>query len=368
MLWAVSDLLTLYLLVSTFALDPMVAGCVFLAGLAANGLADLGVGIWLGHHPQHAAPIAGCGLALAALAFPATVLLAPYGGGALLAATLVFRIAYSGCDVPHNALLARLGSDPVRAIRLSRGRTVGTALASLLAIGVAGDRETIAMVPLLWGVAASAFMIGSTMVPLLIAHPLPSRAIDRPGTGGAWLPLPFLIASVIGIVALGALGKAVLHLPASWPRADGSTILALLIAGRTASALIPMRFVSPRRGLALLVTSYAGSAMIALACAYRTGLLQLLLLGLAMGATNLIGWALLPALAVGPRGYGLYTMASKLALGAAGLALAEGLGRVPAFTSGGFIVFALAVAAACGTAAMLASLGLTAASSDGFSS
>ncbi len=67
------------------------------------------------------------------------------------------------------------------------------------------------------------------------------------------------------------------------------------------------------------------------------------LLGLAMGATNMIGWALLPALAQGLRGYGVYTMASKLALGAACLAVADGLGRVPTFAPEMFAGFAVLV-------------------------
>ena len=90
---------------------------------------------------------------IAALAFPATVLLAPLGFGALLVATVVFRIAYAGCDVPHNALLSRLGDTAGRAFALSRGRTIGTALASLVAAIVAGRQLA---TPLLWSIAGAA--------------------------------------------------------------------------------------------------------------------------------------------------------------------------------------------------------------------
>lgn len=357
-MWCGADLLTLYLLVSVHGIDPILAGAVFLAGLVANAFADLGVGIWLARRPRDASVLAGGGLALAALAFPATVLAAPHGAGALLAATLAFRIAYAGCDVPHNALLARLGSDSGRAIHLARGRTLGTALASLIAAAVTSG--TIAPLPSLWAIAAAAFAIGAVMVPLLAACPLPPHDVPGHPRASAWLPLPFLAASVIGIVALGALGKAVLHLPNGWAQAGGGgTILMLLIVGRTVSAMIPVRIANARRGLAILAAAFLATAIVAAGFAAGAPPVMLVLLGAVMGMTNLIGWALLPALARGPRGYGLYTMASKLALGAAGLALAGGLGRVPAFSPAGFVTFALGVAAACVAAALIARTRLT---------
>ncbi len=355
LLWTASDLLTLYLLVSIFAVNPIVAGALFLAGLAANAGADLGVGIWLEKRPRHAMPLAATALVLAAVSFPATVLLAPYGPWLLLSATLAFRVSYAGCDVPHNALLTRLGSDPARATWLARWRTIGTALASLAAAWVASS-DAVAIAPLLCGIAVAALIVGSAMVPLLAAFPL-DPGPRRSGTA-VGLPLPFLAASIIGVVALGALAKAVLHLPTA---ASGTSVLMLLIAGRTLSAVMPIRIGSPRRGLMLLAGAYGAAAAVAAGFAFGAapGMLMLVLLGLSLGTTNLVGWALLPAMAEGPRGYGLYTMASKLALGAAGLALAGGLGRSPAFSPAGFAGFAWGVAAACIVAALLAGLRLT---------
>ena len=352
-MWTASDLLTLYLLVSVYAIDPIVAGALFLAGLVANAGADLGVGIWLEKRPHHAAALATTALVLAAVSFPATVLLAPYEPWMLLVATLAFRVCYAGCDVPHNALLTRLASDPARATWLARWRTIGTALASVSAAWVASS-DAVAIAPLLCGIAMAALVVGSAMVPLLMAFPLDPRP-RRSGTS-VGLPLPFLAASIIGIVALGALAKAVLHLPAS---ASGTSVLMVLIAGRTFSAVIPIRIGSPRRGLMLLAAAYGAAAAVAAGFAFGATPVMLLLLGLSLGATNLVSWALLPAMADGPRGYGLYTMASKLALGAAGLALAGGLGRSPAFSPAGFAGFAWAVAAACIVAALLAGLRLT---------
>lgn len=375
LLWTASDLLTLYLLVSVYRVDPIFAGALFLTGLAANALADLGVGIWLERNPQHAARMAGGALVLAAVSFPATVLLAPYGLAVLLGATLVFRVAYAGCDVPHNALMTRLGErSPERATWLARVRTVGTALASVsAALGVSGSGR-VATAHLLWGIAGAALLIGSTMLPLLAAFPSVLRDRQRGRVRWIGLPLRFLAANVIGIVALGALAKALLHMPAGLPygmvptAGKGTTILVLLIVGRSAAALIPIRLgSSPRHGLALLAAAYLAAGIVAAGIAWSAPPAMLVLLGLAMGATNLIGWALLPALAQGPRGYGVYTMASKLALGAAGLALAGGLGRVPTFTPDAFAGFAILAGLTCATAALLAAPRLTSLRRDGLS-
>jgi hypothetical protein len=116
----------------------------------------------------------------------------------------------------------------------------------------------------------------------------------------------------------------------------------------------------------LLGIAYLGAAGVAAAFVWTSAALALVALGLAMGITNLIGWALLPALARGARGYGLYTMASKLALGVSGLVLAGGLGRAPAFVPGAFAPFALAVALACAGAALLVVPGLTSRRRHGF--
>ncbi|WP_162234710.1 MFS transporter [Sphingomonas sp. Leaf231] len=359
LLWTASDLLTIYLLVTVYAVDPVIAGALFLGGLIANGIADLCIGLWLDRQPSHAAPLAACSLVLAAASFPATIQLAPHGPWALLAATLVFRISYAGCDVPHNALLTRLGRTPPRAAWLARVRTIGTALASLIAAWGVSGADAGATAPLLWMMALAALLVGSAMVPLLATSPLAfagTRVARAPGrlTG---LPLPFLTAGIIGIVGLGGLAKALLHLSAS--PLDGSTIIALLIAGRTLSALLPVSNSTPRRGLTCLSAAYVAAGAIAAACAWSSGAVMIVLIGFAMGTINLIGWTLLPALADGPRAYGVFTMTAKLALGASGLALAGGLGGVATFGPGTFSIFALTVAGACLVAAVLVRARLT---------
>ncbi len=353
-MWAASDLLTLYILVNGYGMAPAMAGALFLAGLAASALADLAIGTWLARRPGDAARMAAVALCVAGLAFPLTIVSAPLGPGAVLAAALLFRIAYAGCDVPHNALMSRLAGNPAHATALSRGRTIGTGIASLAAAACLGGIGGVGITPLLWGIGAGAILLGIVVVPLLIAFPLATPGMRAGGSPVGALPWAFLSASVIGIVALGALAKAMLHLSGGAVPVAGASMLMMLIVGRTASALVPLRIAATGRGLVLLALTYAVSA--------ATPLLFLgdgvhpvapLLLGLAMGLSNLIGWALLSLLARDARDYGLYTMASKLALGAAGLALAGGLGRGAVFTPAGLPVFAAGIAAACMLAALL---------------
>ena len=346
------------MLVTLYGMTPVVAGAIFLAALGVNALADLGVGVWLDHHPRHGPALATAALLVSAASFPATMLLAPYGASAVLAAMLVFRVAYSGYDVPHNALMTQISPTPAGSAWLSRGRTIGTGIAAFaIALGARGllDRHSVPLV--LWSIAGVAGVIGLALVPVLRAHPFGRR--PRMASHRFGLPLAFLLASVLAIVALGTLAKGVLHLRTGLtPIAAGDTLL-LLTAGRTASALLPLRIVDARRGLLLLGLAYLLAAGIAAMFAWQAGTLALLLLGLAMGGTNLIGWALLPSFASGARGYGVYTMASKLALGLAGLVLAVGLGAAPVFAPGAFAPFAIMVALACVAAAAIVSTRLT---------
>lgn len=353
LLWAASDLLTLYVLVNRYGVTPAIAGALFLAGLAVSAVADLGVGAWLGHRPGDATRMAVAGLGVAGFTFPLTMLSAPLGCGAVLAATLLFRVAYAGCDVPHNALMGRLADDPARATSLSRGRTLGTGIASIAAASSLSGSGGIGIVPMLWGIGAGATVLGLAMVPLLMMCPIAGRG-SQSEVVTYRLPLTFLFASVTGIVALGALGKAMLHLSDMPAPTQGVSMLMMLIVGRTASACVPLPITSARQGLTLLAVVYAVSAvapLLFIGTDFRS--VVPFLLGLAMGLSNLIGWALLAMLTHDTRDYGLYTMTSKLALGAAGLALAGGLGRSPVFTATGFAFFAIAIAAACAAAALL---------------
>ena len=352
LLWTASDLVTIYALVSLYGVDPALAGWLFLIGLAANAGADLAVGAWLDRRPGGTPRLAAGGMLVAALAFPLTVLAAPFGWSALLTATLAFRLGYAAYDVPHNALLSRLAADLPAATRLSRGRTLGSgAAAALVGTGLhlLGDRASIPW--LLGGLAVAALIGGAAVLPLLIRMPAPPERGDAGDAPG--LPWRFLAGSVAGIVALAALGKGVMHLPPTTVSPDAGTMLVLLTAGRTVTALVPLAMPDPRQGLRLLAGLYAGAALAGPALLAVGGMALPFLLGTMLGVTNLVGWALLPRLTRGAGGYARYTMVSKLALGAAGLAMTAALAGQSSFTVTGLMILAGGTAAGCLSAALL---------------
>lgn len=165
----------------------------------------------------------------------------------------------------------------------------------------------------------------------------------------------FLLGNVTGIIALGVIAKAILHLPPPTSHGTGSLLL-LLTAGRIASSLVPIRFTTARHGLGLLGLTYLVSATLEVLIGISGPGWQVMIgLGMALGTTNLLAWALLPLLARGPRDYGLYTMASKLALGLSGFVMTAALGRTSVFEQAGFVALCIGAAtASCIAALMLA--------------
>lgn len=365
LLWTAGDLVTIYALVSLYGLDPVLAGWLFLIGLMASAGADLMVGTWLDRRPGGTPRLASGGILLAALAFPLTIMAAPFGPGALLVATLVFRVGYAAYDVPHNALLSRLAADLPMATRLSRGRTLGTAAAATI-VGAGlhwlGDRATLPW--LLGGLALAALLGGAALLPLLTRLSAASTPIDAGASPR--LPWRFLAGSIAGMVALAAIGKGAMHLPAMRGSPDAGTILILLTAGRTITALVPFEIPDARRGLALLAGLYAASALAGPMLMAIGGATLPFLLGVMLGATNLVGWALLPRLATGAGGYARYTMVSKLALGGAGLSMTAILGGHGSFTPVALTILVCGAAAGCLIAAwLLMPSGLTSAPARG---
>ncbi len=352
LLWTAGDMIAIYALVGLYGRDPMMAGWLFLFGLTVNAGADVAVGTWLDRCPGHAARLAAAGLAVAALAFPLTVLAAPLGWGALLAATIVFRLAYAAYDVPHNALLSRLAEDFRATTRLSRGRTLATgAAAAIVGLGVHRFGDAAGLPWLLGALAAAALLGGLALVPLLICLPAPPAQPEV--AAGAGLPWRFLGGSVVGVVALGGLAKGMMHLPPIVPQPGAGTILILLTAGRTVTALLPVPIGEPRRGLFFLAGLYLVAMLAGPLLLGGGGVVLPLALGGLLGATNLLGWALLPLMAKNARGFALYTMASKLALGLGGLAMTAALGDRSTFAPAGLTALAVGAGVGCLFAAVL---------------
>lgn len=351
LLWTASDLVTIYALVSLFGVDPTRAGWLFLGGLTANALADLCVGAWLDHHPRHTRRVAGIGLTGAALIFPMTMLAATAGSAALVATTLAFRLCYAAYDVPHNAMLTRLAATAAgTAARLSRGRTIGTGIAAGAVGGALSQWRDAASLPmLLWLLAGVALILGAMLLPLLPRTATLRAAAAVPA--GRGLPRGFLAGSLIGIVALGALTKAMLQLPAAIDHPDAGTTVLLLTGGRMLAALVPLGVRDARRGLILLASLYLIAIPVMAVLLRLEGWPMILVLGLLLGCTTLVDWTLLPLLARGTRSYGFYTMAAKLALGGAGLAMTAALGDHPTFAPKAFATFVAALLIACVVAA-----------------
>lgn len=359
LLWVAADLMTIYALVTIGAGASRDAGLLFLAGMAVNALADVAIGRWLDHHPGHERRVAATGLLAAATAFPLTMLVTPAGPGVLLAATLMFRIAYSAYDVPHNALLSRLAPTPSIAMRLSRLRTLGTGIAAgLVGLGLHHVSGRAGLAVLLLSVSIVAMASGALLFPLLRVDQAAATGADRndDAVDGAF-PVIFCVANIAGTVGLAMLAKAMFHLPpaaSASSSTDAGIIIVLLTLGRTLAALLPLRLASGRAGMALLAVFYGLAAVATLPFVADPGRMGgPILPGLAMGATNLIAWATLPFVIRTPGGYGLYTMSIKLALGVAGLLMTAWLGSATALTSPGLRGLSVMSAAACIAAALL---------------
>lgn len=370
LLWTAADMLTLYMLIAVCRMDPGSAGAAFLIGLAANAVADLAAGIWLDRARAGVTTIAMAALATSAVAFPLTIVAGSSGFFPVLLAMLLFRVAYSFYDVPHNALLSRLSDSGRTAMALSRGRAVGTGVAGVIVCLLLriGPRDASAVIVTVCVLALAGLVLGFAVVPLLRDRPAPASPAASPRQPG--LPPVFLIGSIVGIVALGLIGKALLHLPAELPHAALADILLLLTVGRMAASLVPLDRASgwvDRHGLA---AAYLASAVVAVTVGRNVQVLAVLLLGFASGLTNLLAWAKLPSLVRSAQGYGTFTMANKLALGAAGMTMAALLGIAPLYTSSGFRQVAIIAALLCVLAAILfgvARRGLTPLGSSGVS-
>lgn len=353
LLWVAADLVTIHCLVTLAAFDPQTAGGMFIAGMTANAVADVAIGRCIDRHPDHVARIAAVGLFAAAIAFPFTMIATPYGPGALLAATLIFRIAYAAYDVPHNALLSKLASTHGIAMQMSRFRTFGTGMASLLVGGglyLVSDPGS--LIVLLLSISVAAVTLGGCVLPLLRDDRF---RIDREDDAkdGAF-PMAFLLAGIIGIVGMGVLAKAQFHLPIEETPHDAGEIIVLLTVGRTLAGLLPLRSIGAGSGMAMMAGAYglAGIAILPMV-AGPGGSVGPFILGLVMGATNMVMWAMLPFVLRNAGAYGLYTMSIKIALGVAGLLMTAWLGSATRLTVDDFRNLATISVMACGVAALL---------------
>jgi len=352
LLWAGSDALTIFLLISRGGMAPALAGSLFMVMLIWNAICDLLVGRW--HDRRRASgrsalPIIAAAILVACICFPAS-LLAPKGDIVwILASGLLFRTAFAIFDVPHNALIAELGRTPDQGMRLAQYRTVGSGLASIVIgliampmLGV-GEPGRMMLVTMLSGLALASALL---MIPYLrLARGVSRVAAPVRATNAITARFPgkpeglkaFFLSSAIGMVALGAISKAPPHLDLISTQGAGAALL-ILMCGRFASVAIAGPLVSRLGAHRMLVVSYLAMAglIFGLAPIASLGgpalLLWIGLLGVAIGMIAVISWVRLPELAralseqTRTAAFGAYTMISKFALGLSGLVLTLAFG------------------------------------------
>ncbi|WP_235525123.1 MULTISPECIES: MFS transporter [unclassified Sphingomonas] len=349
--WTSFENFMLFYLVSIAGLPPLVAGSLLAATLLWDALFDLAVALWadargggdrLGRLIVMGAPMCAIGFWLVfALDRPA----------AIAAAILLCRIGYSLCDVGHNTLLVRVARTPRDATSVSGYRLIfsacGAALValastwSLAPAGAAARQAAFATGALVGGaiyvatLATAWFATRHLGGPAACTNPLP---VSRGGRLRAlWRHGPFrrtlLVAAVqAGIVplflrTLPFFGQAV-HQDAGWAGPALATITlgqSLSLPGWMALSRRLPPIVIARIGHAMTIV-----AMLGLVIASRGigGTVLLMLLGMALAATNLALWAMLALAAQRPETSGDTNEATPVGLFLTTLKSAAAIGNL----------------------------------------
>ncbi|KQN01023.1 hypothetical protein ASE78_17500 [Sphingomonas sp. Leaf25] len=349
--WTSFENFMLFYLVSIAGLPPLVAGSLLAATLLWDALFDLAVALWadargggdrLGRLIVMGAPMCAIGFCLVfALDRPA----------AIAAAILLCRIGYSLCDVGHNTLLVRVARTPRDATSVSGYRLIfsacGAALValastwSLAPAGAAARQAAFATGALVGGaiyvatLATAWFATRHLGGPAACTNPLP---VSRGGRLRAlWRHGPFrrtlLVAAVqAGIVplflrTLPFFGQAV-HQDAGWAGPALATITlgqSLSLPGWMALSRRLPPIVIARIGHAMTIV-----AMLGLVIASRGigGTVLLMLLGMALAATNLALWAMLALAAQRPETSGDTNEATPVGLFLTTLKSAAAIGNL----------------------------------------
>lgn len=384
LLWTSEDALTLFILVRIIAIDPALAGAVFLASSLWNALGDGLVGRALGRHVRVSLLpwIAAGAVTIGCLGFALLPFLPPGDLVAAVALIFLFRTGFCLADVPHNALTVTIIGQGEH-LRIGRVRAIGSSAAGL-AVGalciplLASDGARSVAVYAVGGIALAALMLMAPLPWLLARH---ADTIGALGAGGSprarggrqlWL---FAAGSVIGFAGLAAVGKALLHVDLS---ASGLGVAALLLIaiGRLAAVWLWSPLARRIGNGAALNLAYAASALVALLMPplIASGSVGIALLfagyGLAIGGIAMLCWALLSEAIAAARAEGshagdafafsLFTMSTKIALGLSALLVGIWLsvdGRNASGTDPAALwPLSLVVAASCAAATLLPGL------------
>lgn len=142
-LWSTLDLFFLFILTELWGVPPVEAGLIVMIALIFDGLAAPLMGILADRTPPRYGkygPYLALGAPLCAASF--WLLLQPAGSGhsgvTILFLSLLFRGCYTICDVPHNALLARICREPSDASSISGIRFFFSSLGAIIVSAGAG--------------------------------------------------------------------------------------------------------------------------------------------------------------------------------------------------------------------------------------
>ena len=385
LLWAGEDALSLYTLIVILDLEPALAGLLFVSASFWNALLDAVWGACLHRHPallRHLPGLSAAAILLSCAAFAALPFL-PHGAVLPAAAALwLFRSCFPLFDVPQNSLAATLTQTHGHLV-VTRWRTGVSAFAAIL-IGAAA-------VPLVIagrddGAGAGAILAGIALIALALLLPLPwllariGRTMPVPDpihAPASPRPRPtrdvllFCLAQMIGLAALAATGKALLHLD-RFEMAVIANALLLLSLWRLAAVWLwsPVAArIGFARGLTLAYLG-TGAAVLLLPLALREGTWSaatgLSLLGGMMGGVIFLTWSRFSELleqsgagrdrGAAAYGYSLFTATTKIALGLSGLITGQWIAaQAGQIDAGGLARFTVPIAllcAACGAMAI----------------
>ncbi|MFZ4603502.1 MAG: MFS transporter [Caulobacterales bacterium] len=325
LVFASLDYFLLFFLTEVWGLAPAQAGLVVLIALVWDGVADPIVGVFLDRVSTpfgRFRPYLLIGAPIAAITF-ALVFIKPEIGGPSLAtwaivSTLAFRTAYTICDVPHNALLARVAPDATSAAFVSGARFVFSSIGSLM-IGVAAmhilatpDVAIRAHRFLEYASFAAAIFV----VTLWIAW-ASTRSVDRGADSmgprqsiAASLMLSvrnralrwLLLTAFLQAAAIPVFAKSLAYYGAfglNDPKWSGMAIVAMTLAQAASAPLwiaVSQRSSASLALVASLATAALGAGLFFLAHGEAVGrIFALIVFGAAVGGLNIAIWALLPA-------------------------------------------------------------------------
>ncbi len=354
--WASAEAFSLYFLTDVANVSALRAGTFVFLFFLWNAFCDPVVGWLLDHRARGALLsrrhyVAGTLLFSCLFVLSFTYIASAVSSLLLLASGLAFRTAYAVVDVPHNALLSRLGDTSKPRLGLSAARqiagltaTFAVTFAARPLLQAGGPVPAAGYVLYAAGIATLGALLFLGFFPQVDAAPPPHHAAAaEPGDAaprGALLAaiLAIVLTAMTGSLVAGAFSKDVVYIAKYVFNDAGWTLDALtaLMIGRFLA--VPLWWLAPLRiglpasvALSWLLIAGAGATLSWLPPDKRLFEGGLLIIGIGLGGINALAWAIIPQLthrlsqqragATDTRVFGLFTAMTKIASGLSGLIL-----------------------------------------------